>query len=232
MGRKMIVIPGEKIRKILKVVIPGLLIPVLILFAYFSTRLKNYTVITLVLLFLSLILFMCSYEKKRIGSRRLVLASVMTALAVTGRFIPVLKPMAAIVVITGIYLGSETGFLVGALTAVISNFYFGQGPWTPFQMFALGSIGFMAGVLNKPLKQNRIILVFYGVVTGILYSMIMDIWTVLWYGEGFQFTLYLASQAAALPFTISYAVSNALFLWFMIRPFGDKLERIGIKYGI
>ena len=83
-------------------------------------------------------------------------------------------------------LGSESGFLVGAMSALVTNFYFGQGPWTPFQMFAWGMIGLIAGYLGDPLRRSRIALAVYGAFSGIAYSMIMDIWTVLWYGEGFN----------------------------------------------
>ena len=80
----------------------------------------------------------------------------MVALSVTGRFIPFFKPVTALTVLTAVYLGGEAGFLCGALSAVISNFWFGQGPWTPFQMLAWGMIGLFAGLLASPLKRSRI----------------------------------------------------------------------------
>lgn len=110
--------------------------------------------------------------------------AVMTALSVAGRFIfapiPFFKPVTAMVVIAGMYFGAEFGFLTGALSAVISNFYFGQGAWTPFQMFSWGIIGFIAGILSSRLIRSKIILVIYGALAGVVYSLIMDIWTVLW----------------------------------------------------
>ena len=226
------VIQSEFIRKLLKILVPFVLIPGAVVWAYFAFRLKNYTAVTLIVLVLSLFLFFAGYEKKKTGSRRLTVAAVMTALAVAGRFIPRVNPMAALVIIAGMYLGGETGFLVGALSAVISNFHFGQGPWTPFQMFALGMMGLVAGLLSAPLKKSRILLCLYGAVTGVAYSMIMDIWTVLWYNQGFPWELYAAALATALPYTITYVVSNVIYLWILRKPFGDKLERMHIKYGI
>lgn len=61
--------------------------------------------------------------------------------------LPQFKPVAAIVIISGVAFGGETGFLVGAITAFVSNFFFGQGPWTPWQMFSFGIIGFLAGIM-------------------------------------------------------------------------------------
>lgn len=165
-------------------------------------------------------------------SRRMVLVAVMTALCVVGRFIPFFKPVAALTTITAIYLGGKAGFLVGALSALLSNFYFGQGPWTPFQMLAWGCIGLLAGVFNQPLKNSKIFLCLFGVLAGITYSLTMDIWTVLWYDGTFNPQLYMTAIVTAAPHTILYAVSNFIFLWLMAKPFGEKLERIKVKYGI
>ena len=64
------------------------------------------------------------------------------------------------------------------------------------------------------------------------YSLIMDVWTVLWYNGGFSSQLYAAALTAALPITLMYAVSNVIFLLLIARPFGEKLERIKTKYGV
>ena len=140
--------------------------------------------------------------------------------------------MAALTIISALYLGGEAGFLTGALTALISNFYFGQGPWTPFQMMAWGLIGLFAGLLAAPLRQKKMLLLLYGLLAGIGYSMIMDVWTVLWYGQGFNGTLYLAALATALPHTVLYAASNVIYLALLARPFGEKLNRLRVKYGV
>ena len=181
---------------------------------------------------LALLLFTAGFEKRSTGTRRMVITAVMTALCFAGRFIPFLKPISALTIITGMYLGGEAGFLVGALTAVLSNFYFGQGPWTAFQMLAWGMIGLFGGVLSPLLRKNRMFLLGYGLIAGLMYSFTMDIWTVLWYAEGFSIKLYLSALVTAIPYTASYAVSNVLFLALLAKPFGEKLERIKIKYGV
>ena len=181
---------------------------------------------------LSLLLFIAGFEKKRTGTRRLILVAVMVALSVAGRFLPLFKPITALTVLTAMYLGSEAGFLTGALSAVISNFYFGQGPWTPFQMMSWGLIGFTAGLLAQPLKRHKWFLLCYGVIAGVAYSFIMDIWTVLWYNGTFQWTLYTGALLSAIPYTCVYALSNVLFLLLFAKPFGQKLERIQVKYGV
>lgn len=228
----MIVIRNSHVRSVLKIVIPFLLIPASVAAGVFVFEEKRYAFISLAVTVLSLILFLCGFEKKKIGTRRLIIVAVMTALSVTGRFIPFFKPVTALTVLTALYLGGEAGFLTGALSAVLSNFYFGQGPWTPFQMLAWGLIGLIAGFLAEPLKKSRVLLTVYGVLAGMAYSFIMDIWTVLWYNNTFDIKIYLAALGTAVPYTILYSVSNVIFLWFFARPFGEKLQRIKIKYGV
>lgn len=183
-----------------------------------------------------LAVFYARFEKKKSRSRRLVIIAVMTALSVLGRFIfaaiPAFKPITAIVVITAIWLGPECGFMVGSLSALISNFYFGQGPWTPFQMMAFGLIGVFAGLLSGVLKKNKIALAIYGAIAGVAFSCIMDVWTVMWYQDGFTWSLYWAAIITAIPFILGYAISNVVFLLLLGKPFGDKLERVITKYGI
>lgn len=228
----MILIKNQFLKKALKILILFLLIPSVIALSVFLFRGKYYYTVSFVVLILSFILFAAGVERKNIGTRRLIVIAIMVALSVAGRFIPFFKPITALTVITAIYLGSEAGFLCGSLSALISNIYFGQGPWTPFQMFSWGIIGFIAGNLSKQLRSNRWILILYGIFSGILYSLIMDIWSVTWYNGGLEFEFYLSAVLTAAPFTFLYAISNVIFLCTFEKPFGVKLERIKKKYGI
>ena len=228
----MLLIRNKRLRSTIKVVVPFVLIPAIAVLGAVAFDEKKHIIIALAVAVFALLLFAAGFEKKSTGTRRMVIVAVMTALCFAGRFIPVLKPVAALTIITGLYLGGEAGFLVGSLSAVLSNFYFGQGPWTAFQMLAWGLIGLFAGMLSKPLLRSRVLLLIYGAAAGIAYSFIMDIWTVLWYNQGFDIKLYLAALVSAIPYTQSYAVSNVLFLFLLAKPFGEKLERIKTKYGV
>ena len=94
--------------------------------------------------------------------------SVLAAIGVAGRaaffMVPSFKPVAAIVILTGISFGGEAGFLVGCLIMMLSNMFMGQGPWTPWQMFAFGMIGFLAGILYQKgiLKARKADLCIFG----------------------------------------------------------------------
>ncbi len=228
----MIVIKNKSARNALKILIPFFVIPALVILSGTIFKSKQYLLISALVAVCALLLFAAGFEKKKTGSRRLVLVSAMTALCIVGRFIPFFKPITALTIITAVYLGPESGFLVGALAALMSNFYFGQGPWTAFQMLAWGMIGLISGYLSSPLKKSRILLMLFGALSGIVYSFIMDVWSVLWYAGELNLNLYLAGLLTALPHTALYTVSNLVFLWFLARPFGEKLERVKIKYGV
>ena len=228
----MLLIKNKQLRNAIRIAVPFVLIPAITVIGALVFDEKKHIIISLAVAIFSLLLFAAGFEKKSTGTRRMVLVAVMTALCFAGRFIPFLKPVATLTIITALYLGGEAGFLVGALSAVLSNFYFGQGPWTAFQMMSWGLIGLFAGILSKPLLKSQILLILYGAAAGIAYSFIMDIWTVLWYNQGFDIKLYLAALVSAVPYTISYTVSNMLFLFLLAKPFGEKLQRIKVKYGV
>ena len=114
---------------------------------------RKYYFISLVIIIYSLLPFFMVFEGRKPQVRELVVLATMVALATAGRaaffMIPSFKPIIAIVIISAIAFGGEAGFLVGAMTMVVSNFLFGQGPWTPWQMFAMGFIGFLSGILYR-----------------------------------------------------------------------------------
>lgn len=228
----MIVIRSKRLRDALRIALPFILMPALVLLGALVFDEKRHILVSLGMACMALLFFLTGFEKRKTGGRRMVIVSVMTALCIVGRFIPLFKPITALTVITAMYLGGEAGFLVGALSAALSNFYFGQGPWTPFQMLAWGFIGLAAGWMAGPLKKHRWFLLLYGVLAGAAYSLIMDVWNVLWYGGGFSWALYAASVMTALPHTILYAASNFVFLLFLAEPFGKKMERVRVKYGV
>ena len=228
----MIVIRSERIRHILSIALPFAVMPTLVLFMPREMQAAYYAPAAFAMAVLALLLFLAGFERRDLGTRRLILVSVMTALSVIGRMLPLIKPITALTILSALYLGREAGFLVGAMSAVLSNFMMGQGPWTPFQMLAWGLIGYFAGILAKPLRASRVLLLTYGLFSGALFSLLMDVWTTVWtYGE-FTWAAYLAACGTALPLTALYAVSNFIFLALLAKPIGQKLARIEKKYGL
>ena len=225
-----------KARRIITYVVFLLCIPLVVLLGATVFQGKQYAFLSLAVALLSCVPFFLSFERKKQSGARLILIAVLTALSVLGRMLfyvlPGFKPVTAMVVITAMYLGSEAGFMTGALTAVISNFYFGQGPWTPFQMFTWGITGFLAGLLARQLKGSRVFLCVFGALAGVLFSLCMDVWTALWADGTFQVSRYLAALASSAHFTLIYAVSKVIFLLILAKPIGKKLQRVLEKYGI
>lgn len=228
----MIVIKNPRLRRVLHTVLPWVVLPALAIASPFVFRDRGWLFLSLLSAAAALLYFISGFEKKRTGTRRLIIVAVFTALSVVGRFIPLFKPVSALTIIAGVYLGGESGFLVGSLSALLSDFYFGQGPWTPFQMLAWGLVGLLAGLCGSYLKRKRLRIALSGIPAGILFSFVMDVWTVIWINGAPDAGLYLASLAAAVPMTALYCASNVLFLWFLAPPFGEKLERVKLIYGV
>lgn len=214
-----------------------IIIPLVLLVGVTLWEDRRYNILSLIIVILACIPFLISFERRKPQPREILIIAVMSAIAVAGRaafvWAPAFKPVTAIVAITGFAFGPAAGFLTGATTAVSSNVLFGQGPWTPFQMFTWGLLGYIAGILGKTgWMERKISLILYGFFSGILFSFIMDIWTVISYDGVFTWRRYLAASGTAIPYTTMYAISNIVFLLILARPFGEKLNRIKIKYGI
>ena len=202
---------------------------------FLPSRQFGYVILATVIL--SLIPFLLHFERKETNGKTIIIIAVMIALSTSGRllfaFIPGFKPVTAIVILTALYFGAEAGFLTGALTAVISNFYFGQGLFTPFQMFAWGFIGLTAALLAKPLLTNKILLIIFGFLSGFVYSLLLDVWTAQMVNNGFNFEKYFSAISIAfLSQAFVYAVSNVLFLLLLAPSVGKILKRIKTKYGL
>lgn len=227
----------RKLKLIVNIGIYLILIPLTVILGVTVFKDRQYIAVSVILAVLVLLGFLFAYERKKTTVREMTVITVMIAFSVIGRLIfagvPAFKPITAIVVISGIAFGYEAGFMVGALSALLSNFYFGQGPWTPFQMLSWGIIGLVAGFIFKRDKMPYMpALILYGLISGIIFSMIMDIWTVVSIDGIFNAERYAAALGAGLPFMIIYAVSNVVFLIILTKPMLRQIARIKVKYGI
>lgn len=200
---------------------------------------KKYYFISLMIILETLVPFCTLFESRKPQAKEIVTVSVLCAAAVAGRTafytLPQFKPVAAVVIISGICFGGETGFLVGAVTAFVSNFFFGQGPWTPWQMFAFGIIGLIAGVLFnlKLLRKEKISLCIFGFLSVFtVYGIIMNSASVIMSQAKPDFEIIKASCIMGMPFDLVHAASTAFFLWFAAEPLIEKIERVKIKYGL
>ncbi len=200
---------------------------------------RRYYLTSVLILAETLLPFLIAWEKGKKTARELVLAGVLSALAVGGRmafsFLPQFKPMLALVILTGIYLGGETGFLVGATSAFVSNFFLGQGPWTPWQMLATGMVGYLAGLLTQSriLPRKREILCVFGfLATIVIYGGITNPIYLILYQENPTLEMLVSTYAMGFPFDLVHAASTGFFLWVLQNPMEEKLLRMKSKYGL
>lgn len=216
-----------------------LLIPLTIYIGIFFLGDRKYYFISLLIILETMIPFCMVFEWGKPKAREIIVISVLCAIAVAGRtvffMLPQFKPVVALVIIAGVCFGGETGFLVGAVTGFVSDFFFGQGPWTPWQMFAFGIIGFVAGVLFKKssISKTRASLCIYGfLATFIIYGGIMNPASIIMWQSKITWEMILSSYVMGAPFDLVHALGTTFFLWFISEPMIDKIERIKVKYGL
>lgn len=227
----------KKSSKIISFAIIVLTSVLLVLWQIFFSRTTSFYLISVIVLVFSMLPFFLSFEKSGPSAREMSLIGVLIALAVVSRavfyLIPQFKPVAAVVIVAAVCLGAERGYIIGAFTAFVSNFIFGQGMWTPFQMVALGAVGFFAGLIFKKIKPNKWNLSIIGfVLVFFIYGFIVDLSSVLTMVTDFTFASVFAVYMAGVSFNAVFAFSTFLFLFIFGESFIKKINRINLKYGI
>ena len=216
-----------------------LLIPVTLFVGLFYLDNKKYYFISLLILLECMAPFFLLFEGRKPQARELVVIAVLCAVAVAGRaalfMLPQCKPVMALTILAGVAFGGEAGFLVGAMTMLLSNLLFAQGPWTPYQMFAMGIIGFLAGLLFRRglLRRSRVSLAVFGALSAIVvYGGIMNPVSALLWSQALNGAVLLTYYLSGFPMDLIQAIATFLFLWFAAEPMLEKLERIKVKYGL
>lgn len=226
-------------RTLLAALLILIVIPATILLGIFVLDDRKYYFISLLIVIYTMIPFAMVFENRKPQARELIVIAVLAAIAVAGRaaffMVPQFKPVVAIVIIAGVSLGAEAGFLVGAVAGFVSNFFFGQGPWTPWQMFCFGIIGFLAGIFFKKglLKKNKLSLcIFGGLSTFLIYGGIINIGSLMMFTSEFSLPALMTTYISGFWFDMVHAISTVVFLFFIANPMIEKLDRIKTKYGL
>ena len=207
----------------------------LLIYSLLVLKGREYYYVSLAIMLAGVILFVLGFENRRPSVAELTIIAVMCSIGIASRvsffFFPQIKPLAAVVIITGISLGAESGFITGAVSAFVSNFYFGQGSWTPFQMFALGVVGFLAGIVFRKVPVNRFSISVYGLLSVVvIYGGIVDINT-LFYSMGENtWNSILWVYGTGLPMNLMFGISTVIFLVLLHKPVLSRLTRVKIKY--
>lgn len=208
-----------------------------VLFACALLQFDQTALLTLVVAVAAVAVFFASFEASRPPLRRIMPTVVLGALAAAGRilFAPVadVKPVSAVCIVAGAVFGRQSGFMVGALAALVSNFFFGQGPWTPWQMYAWGLVGYLAGVLaDAGLLERRGVLATYGFASGLLFGLLMNTWTLAGFVQPITWPVALGVYAAALPFDLVHSAATVGFLLVIYVPWRRKLVRVREKFAL
>lgn len=229
-------------RTVVSIVAVLVLIPATIWFGVARLGDKKYFFISLLVLLEAMLPFFVSFEDRKPKVRDIVTLAVMCALAVTGRtaffMLPNFTPVMAIVIIVGVAFGCEGGFITGAMTMFVSNFIMGQGPWTPWQMFAMGLVGFLAGLFfaGSSVRTRNMtklgLCIFGALICIVVYGGIMNPASVIMWQPNVNFSMIMASYVTGFPFDLAQATATVIALWLVARPFLEKLDRVRIKFGV
>ncbi len=197
---------------------------------------RKYYFTSIVIIAEALLPLISFFRTRVCTARELSIISVMCAAAVCSRaaFAPIgqFKPMAAVIMICALCFGAQVGFFTGAVSAFVSNFIFGQGPWTPWQMLAFGMLGLIFGLFSKPLNRvNKPTLCLCGFLSVVIvYGGIMNLATVILSGLEPSLAAFWLACMRGLSADAVHALSTAVFLWLGAKPLSEVLERIKLKH--
>ena len=226
------------LRTLITLIIVVVLVP-LTVWAGLQFGQKSYYVTSVLIILYTMIPFFIAFEKRRPDAKELVMIAVLSAIAVASRAIfialPQVKPMTAVIMIAGAALGAEAGFLTGAVTAFASNFIFGQGPWTPWQMFAFGMAGFLTGLIFRKwdLGKKRIAFAVYGVLMVMLViGPLLDTSSLFMFASSLSWGAVGAVYIGGLAMNAIHAAATGVTLFLAAKPMIERIERVRLKYGM
>lgn len=196
-----------------------------------------YLLVSLAFIALTMIPFFARFEIRKITGREVVILAILAAIAAVSRVpfaaLPSVQPTSFVIIITGLVFGAESGFIVGAVAAIVSNFFLGQGPWTPWQMFGWGMMGMTAGLLRNTWAMKKMWgKLIFGFIWGYLFGWFMNTWIVVSNVENITWDFLIGLFVGSFYFDLAHGVSNVIFLLVFSVSWIAILERFKRKYGL
>lgn len=197
----------------------------------------NTTMLSFSLAILVILFCLISFESRQSDAKDLMPIVVLCGIASLGRivfgFIPQIQPTTVIVIIAGIALGANTGFMVGAISALVSNMLMGQGPWTIWQMLAWGIIGLISSIIGKSRLRNSLLFIcIFSFISAFIYGLFVDFSTISMASSSeFSIKILTGIYIASIPFNLIHGIGNIVFAIILYKPFCRKIERIKLKFG-
>jgi energy-coupling factor transport system substrate-specific component len=198
-------------------------------------QIMNWGLVATTIVLLTVISFFFEFEASAVSAKEIALVGMLGTVSAVSRVpfaaIPNVQPCTYLIICTGYVFGPLAGFMVGAITALVSNFFLGQGPWTPYQMFAWGMVGISAAYLRKVCRDTRCLILF-GVIWGYIYGVIMNTW--FWASFVYPLTLktFAVAQLNSIWFDTFHALGNAIFLGVFSQKTIAILERFKMRFSI
>lgn len=199
---------------------------------------RSYYITSTLMILELMVPFFMAFEGRKPQARELVVIAVMCAIAIVARTaipIPHFKAIFAVIMLSGIAFGPEAGFMVGAISAFASNFFYGQGAYTPWQMMAYGAGGMLAGFCfaKGRLPQKPWIMALFGFFATILWvGPLLDCSHIFLMLSVINRDSILAALLSGFPVNLSQAICTVLIMLLFGRPLLDKLDRVKTKYGM
>ncbi|MDV6379116.1 ECF transporter S component [Sporosarcina sp. GW1-11] len=225
----------ERSRKYLLIV--SLLLLSLLVISIVFFHYKAYLLLSLIMIACIMIPFFARFEWRDVAGREVVLLAMLAAIAAVGRVpfagLPSVQPTSFIIIMAGLVFGAESGFIVGAVAAIVSNFFLGQGPWTPWQMYAWGMMGMSAGLLRNTWWMKTLWgKCTFGFLWGYLFGWFMNMWIVVGNIEALSWEFFIGIYVSSIYFDLAHALSNVFFLIVFGASWIKILQRIQRKYGL
>lgn len=198
---------------------------------------RYFLALSFICLVVSMLPFYWRFEKRQIRAREIVMIAVLATIAAVSRVpfapLPSVQPTSFVVIVAALVLGPEAGFMIGSTAALVSNFFLGQGPWTPWQMFCWGMMGVTAGLISRfDWARNKYWLCLFGFIWGFIFGWVMNLWYFIAYVNPLSFKTFIAAYIASFYFDLAHALSNVFFIYCFYQSWYRIINRFKIKYGL
>ena len=225
-------INNKRYLAVVSLVVFVLLVLSIAVFQYNAYLLLSFLIISMIM-----IPFFVRFEIRNVAVREIVILAMLAAIAAVGRVpfagLPSVQPTSFVIIMAGLVFGAESGFIVGAVAAIVSNIFLGQGPWTPWQMYAWGMMGMSAGLLRNTWWMTKLWgKSVFGFVWGYVFGWFMNLWIIVSNLENMTWETFVGIYVASIYFDLAHGLSNVFFIavfavsWFRI------LKRFQRKYGL
>lgn len=181
--------------------------------------------------------FLVRFEGRQVQTEEVVLVGVLAAVAAVSRVpfapLPSVQPTSFVIMASALVLGGESGFMIGAIAAVASNLFLGQGPWTPWQMFLWGMMGYVTGLLRHTwVMRKKVPQLVYAFLWGMVFGWVMNLWYLAELDEAAFGVGFLGACIASFSMDMAHGICNALLMLLVGGTWQKILGRAAYKYGL